>query len=174
VGPEGETVLNPDAGSFDLSRVDPAFTAAVGAYVKDVREMEVLSDAQQRARMPGALDRLAEAIETIPLAHMRRPLEAAAHEIRADGGLLGMVEMNPHAVDHAVLVASTVLMDVAGFSYESSPLVLERARALREVVSQLRDVETFRRSTAELLEALRRAALVLTAMHTSVAWGVVP
>lgn len=162
-------------GSPVRGKVDPAFTAAVGSYARQVMGLGELGGATADAEIRRALERLADAIELTPGAG-RAEVASAAQQIRADASLMMFgLRLGPEGVRpvaHAMEVSASALGQLAEGPYRAARPVQDRSEAFRGAVARLRVAGSdLRPPRDQVVAALQHAALVLTAMHTAAARG---
>jgi len=159
--------------NFDIHRVDPAFTRAVANYAAELRRLEVLPETERAAATRRALLLLAEAIEQIPHAPPEAAVGLVADQLRADSArvAIGMQVdgTDIRSVAHALDTSSRTLEYLAKTTYEGDPLVLERAKGLEQAVRKVDGEPSLRYPNDDVVDALYRAGLVLTQMHSAVA-----
>ena len=153
------------------SQVDPAFTAAVGAYARQVMGLRDLGPAATDAQIRRALELLANAVELTP-GRYGPSAPSAAQQIRADAGLMMFgLRLGPEGtrpVVHALEVSAGALGELANQAYGQAPAVQERVAGLHHAVALIRATSgDIRPPREEVISALEQAALVLTAMHAA-------
>jgi len=167
----------PPLGVFDERRVDPAFTRAVADFAREVSRLETTYDADPYFSARRALEVLANAIETAPYAEGDDHVTLALGTLRTEQGRLAnafIASAQPmERFASALAAAADAFESLALGPYHDAPQVYERVQAFKEATAALRYPERLRSSRAEVVAALQRAALVLTAMHTAVARGLV-
>jgi hypothetical protein len=163
-------------GEFDLDRVDPRFSRAVADYTREVARLRAMPDIDRAAGLPRAIRILAEAIDSVPHSLGDPVVFYSVHAMRmdTDAMFLAAPTASPMADTlGAVATGSNALLHLAGGPYRAAPDVRRRVNLLEQRLSALRGDRRLRTSRADLLEALEQAALVLTAIHTALATGVV-
>jgi hypothetical protein len=177
VAPNGEvSYVDPtlELAPYDLGRVDPEFTRVLGQYAADVRSIEAGANEPEDIRR--ALVHLAGALERIPGALPGGEAERAASTIRRDQSRIALgitTSRDTIAFADALTAASRALSQLARIEYDRAGLVRWRARGLRHAVRGLDTNEGLRSSQDDVVRTLRRAALVMTAMHAAAAEGLV-
>ena len=150
--------------------LDPRFTRAVAAYEKAVDRALALEGPEQRAAVSVALDRLADALETVPLVPPR-PLHASAAAMRRDrpGPALGFVAGTARldAERRALWNAAEGFDTAAQTTYRSSPAVRAATRSFRSAVDRATDETGLRPDGEAELEALDEARFTFRALLTA-------
>lgn len=164
-------VMTPVKPPAAHAGVDPGFTAAVGAYARQVMGLRDLGPEATDAEIRSALERLADAVEVAP-GRSGPGAPSAAQQIRTDAGLMMFgLRLGPEGtrpVVHALEVSAAALGELARGPYKAEPAVQARVAGLHQAVARLRaSDDAIRPPRAEVIATLEQAALVLTAMHAA-------
>ncbi len=169
--------LSAEGENFELSRVNPRFTRALGIYSAKLESLDAAMGREREAQIPRALELLADTIEQIPHA----PPEAAVGKMAARiketrpssviGMQVGGVEMK--RTKEALSYAARTLRYLANTTYRDDPEVMERVREMEAAVREMEEEQVMSSPSARTVEALRQAGMVLAEMHTAVARGIV-
>jgi hypothetical protein len=165
----------PRTGNFDARRVEPAFSAALAAYTAHLWRLELTTEASEGQDIRRALDLLADAIERAPGAREDRRIPRAIELLHETGARMevGVLWDRRSAADveDGLILGASALGQLARGPFRRDRVVVGRAAALDDTVHLIRDAERLRPRRQDVYDALHKAALVMTAMHTAVARG---
>jgi hypothetical protein len=150
---------------LEAPRIDAPFAKAVDAYGAEIRRLPG-KGAFARADLARALDKLAEAVATIPDARAGDEPRAAAEQIHAAARRIEIGRGDPTIaeIDSGLAITSALLSKLARVPYGDAPGIAAHARALALAVMHVERAASITDARLAVRVALEQARATLVAV----------